>query len=63
MASRIKNKDISIDIRAGFGDDVCPASGILSLYKAIPTKKKITFVQNKSHSYEAEDADKFEIIG
>ena len=63
MASRIKDKNISIDVRAGFGDDVCPASGVLSLYKAIPTKKKITFVQNKSHSYEAEDADKFEIIG
>ena len=63
MASRIKNKDISIELRAGFGDEACPAAGVLSMFKALPTKKSITFVQNKSHSYEAEDADKFDIIG
>lgn len=39
-------------ILAGLGDNSCPPAGILSLYHAIPSKKKtLEMLQNKTHPY------------
>ena len=38
-------------ITAGLGDYICPPSGITSLYNAMTCARTLTFIQNKTHSY------------
>ena len=38
-----------VQISAGLGDHICPASGVLSLYNAVKGPKKITFNSNNTH--------------
>ncbi len=40
------------EIRAGLGDYNCPPSTIMAMYNNMSCKKSLTFVQNKTHSYE-----------
>lgn len=39
------------EIIAGLGDYTCPPSGVSALFNSLSCKKKITFVQNMTHSY------------
>ena len=48
FAKRIK---CPIYIEAGLGDYICPPSGVTAMYNGITAPKKITFVQNRTHSY------------
>ena len=40
-----------VSIGAGLGDYVCPPSGQMALYNGIKSKKKLWFIQNKTHAY------------
>lgn len=40
-----------VEIECGLGDQLCPASGITVLYNQLTCNKKITFIQNRSHSW------------
>ena len=36
---------------AGLGDYICPPSGVMAFYNAIPSHKSITFIQGAMHLY------------
>lgn len=40
-----------VTIVAGLGDYICPPSGVAALFNGLTCEKNITFVQNKTHSY------------
>lgn len=40
-----------ITITAGLGDYICPPSGQIAMYNGITAPKKLTFAQNRTHSY------------
>ena len=51
LAKRI-SKDCKVEItRAGFGDYICPPSGVAILFNNIPGPKKINWVQGSTHGY------------
>ena len=52
-----------ISITAGLGDYVCPPSGQMALYNGVTTKKNITFIQNRTHSYHPIEEVTYKING
>lgn len=48
FAKRVK---APVAITAGLGDYICPPSGITVLYHSFKCPKTLTFIQNKTHSY------------
>ena len=53
FAKRIK---CPVEMLAGLGDYTCPPSGITVLYYNFTSEKKITWWQNRTHSYTPKDA-------
>lgn len=50
-AKRIPKSCYTIITRAGLGDYTCPPTGLMKLWKNIPGKKKIVWVQGSEHGY------------
>lgn len=48
-----------VDITVGLGDYICPPSGQAAMFNGIQTSKKITYVQNHTHSYEPVEAEMY----
>lgn len=48
-----------VEIECGLGDQLCPASGVAILYNQLQCNKRITYIQNRSHSYVPEGSGHF----
>ena len=49
----------NVEIECGLGDQLCPASGVAILYNQLKCNKRITYIQNRSHSYVPEQSGHF----
>ena len=48
LAKRVR---CPVRISAGLGDDTCPPSGAVALYRALPGEKSLTLLQGRTHHY------------
>ena len=64
MAPRIPGTCTVRVSMAGFGDYICPPTGVMAFYNALVCPKEITFVQNAQHGNLLEPCpQKFKIVG
>lgn len=61
MATLRSDNELKIDIRAGLGDTLCYPAGVLCMYRTLNCQKSLTFVQNRSHMYEAPNAEEYKM--
>ena len=57
QAKRIKAKQVTI--YSGLGDYVCPPSGQVVLFKAIPTETRWVVNQGKTHGFTQKNAPEY----
>ncbi len=48
-----------VHIFAGLGDEVCPPSGVTALFHNIQSEKHLVMAQNRTHSYEAPEFERY----
>ena len=61
MATLRSDNELKVDIRAGLGDTLCYPAGVLCMYRTLSCQKSLTFVQNKSHMYEAPNGEEYKL--